>query len=75
VPNEVQCGHYYRSDHQLFCVEDTYGEHVLIEDCASGELLDIQASNLRRLIPVSPLHTEADHESGDVSDAVRAQNV
>jgi hypothetical protein len=53
-PRDLQNGRYFHSDHQLYCVEERYGEHVLIEDCASGELLDIPISELRRMTPVRP---------------------
>jgi len=39
---------------QAYCVEQTNGERVLLEDCASGELLDISAGDLDRLTPTRP---------------------
>ena len=47
-------GDYYHSEHRLYCVEQTNGERVLVEDCASGELFDIPASDLDRLTPTRP---------------------
>ena len=47
-------GDYYHSEHRLFRVEQTHGERVLVEDCASGELFDSPASDLDRLIPTRP---------------------
>jgi hypothetical protein len=47
-------GDYYHSEDRLYCVEQTHGERILLEDCASGELLDISASDLDRLTPTRP---------------------
>jgi hypothetical protein len=47
-------GDYYHSEHRLFRVEQAHGERVLVEDCASGELFDIPASDLDRLTPTCP---------------------
>jgi hypothetical protein len=47
-------GDYYHSEHRLYCVEQTNGERVLVEDCASGELIDIPTSDLDRLTPTRP---------------------
>jgi hypothetical protein len=47
-------GDYYHSEDRLYRVEQTNGERVLVEDCASGELFDIPARDLRRLTPTRP---------------------
>jgi hypothetical protein len=47
-------GDYYHSEDRLYCVEQTHGERVVLEDCASGELLDVSASDLDRLTPTLP---------------------
>jgi hypothetical protein len=53
-------GDYYHSEHRLFRVEQTHGQRVLVEDCASGELFDIPASDLDQLIPTRPLQPLAE---------------
>jgi hypothetical protein len=55
-PSQASIGHgdYYHSEHRLYCVEQTNGERILVEDCASGELFDIPASDLDRLTPTRP---------------------
>ena len=49
---EQQCGSYLRSDTALYRVEETYGDHVLVEDCRSGELIHMHAHDLDQLEPV-----------------------
>jgi hypothetical protein len=53
-PSGVQSGDYYHSESRLFRVEQTHGARVLIEDCFSGELFDIRASELDRLTATRP---------------------
>ena len=50
----IRHGDYYHSEDRLYCVEQSHGERVLLEDCASGELFDIPAGDLARLTPTRP---------------------
>ncbi len=52
--DDVHCGDYYHSDHHLYRVEHAHGDRILVEDCASEELFELPASDLRRLIPTHP---------------------
>ena len=49
-----RAGRYYRLGRSLYCVEQDFGEHLLMEDCRSGELVAMPARELHRLLPVVP---------------------
>jgi hypothetical protein len=51
-PVPVQIGAYLHSAHDLYWVEALNGEYALIEDCRSGDLLDMPLRDLRHLEPV-----------------------
>jgi hypothetical protein len=45
-------GSYYHSDTSLYLVEEKHGDHALVEDCSTGELLDMDVSAVLQLTPV-----------------------
>jgi hypothetical protein len=50
----VAVGKYLCSDRDLYRVEKVFRRRVLLEDCRSGVLLDVEPSDLRRLRRVEP---------------------
>lgn len=44
-----ETGDYLCSEQDLFRVEEVVGDHVLIENCRDGELIDVSCADLRRL--------------------------
>jgi hypothetical protein len=62
-------GDYFHSEHRLYCVEQTNGERILLEDCASGELFDISASDLDRLTPTRPQGSLSDETVSELVDS------
>lgn len=46
---EFESGDYFCTDRDLFRVEEVVGDHVLVENCRDGELVDVPCSDLRRL--------------------------
>jgi len=51
-PAPLEIGSYFCSPSELYCVEDVIGDVAVIEDCSSGELLRVLASDVRLLAPV-----------------------
>lgn len=45
-------GEYRADDHELYQVEELHGSRAFIENCRTGELLDVELSELDRLRPV-----------------------
>lgn len=45
-------GDYFRSTRDLFVVEQVHGARVLVEDCRTGDLIDMPLTELGRLEPV-----------------------
>ena len=43
---EVKVGDYLCSERDLYCVEQLGSEHALIEDCRTGELIDMPLGKL-----------------------------
>jgi hypothetical protein len=54
APARVAVGKYLCSDRDLYRVEKVFRRRVLLEDCRSGVLLDVEPSDLRRLRRVEP---------------------
>lgn len=57
-------GDYLTDGRELYCVEELFGDHALIEDCRNGALIDIGLEELDRLEPVKrarpvPVETHA----------------
>jgi len=50
----VRIGAYLHSARDLYRVEALNGEYALIEDCRSGNLIDMPLRELRRFKPVEP---------------------
>jgi hypothetical protein len=48
----VRIGAYLHSAHELFRVEGVNGERALVENCRSGDLIDVPVSELAGLEPV-----------------------
>jgi hypothetical protein len=48
----VRIGAYLHSAQDLYRVEGVSGERALVEDCRSGDLIDVSWSELLRLEPV-----------------------
>jgi hypothetical protein len=48
----VRAGDYYCAPKALYHVEHVADGHALVEDCASGELLDMPLAELLSLTPV-----------------------
>ena len=46
---EVKVGDYLCSERDLYCVEQLGSEHALIEDCRTGELIDMPLGKLLQL--------------------------
>lgn len=46
---EFEPGDYFCTDRDLFRVEEVVGDHVLVENCRDGELIDVPCVELRRL--------------------------
>jgi hypothetical protein len=47
-----QLGGYYHSQRELYRVEDVHVGGVLVEDCSTGQLVDLPSSDFARLTPV-----------------------
>jgi hypothetical protein len=47
-----QLGRYYHSRRELYRVEEVHVGSVLVEDCATGELVDLPSSDFARLTPL-----------------------
>jgi len=45
-------GEYRANDRELYHVEELHGSRAFIENCRTGELLDVEQSELDRLRPV-----------------------
>lgn len=45
----VRSGDYFYSERALYWVEHVVGERALVEDCRTGGLIDVSASELLRL--------------------------
>lgn len=54
VVERVAVGDYLCSEHELFHVEQLGGERAVIEDCRSGDLLDVPLDELTALRRVGP---------------------
>lgn len=50
----VRIGAYLHSRRDLYRVEAVNGDYALMEDCRSGELIDMPLRELRDLTPVEP---------------------
>jgi hypothetical protein len=50
----VAVGDYLRSEHDLYRVEQLWDGHALVEDCRSGELIDVGVPDLAELESVTP---------------------
>jgi hypothetical protein len=55
-------GSYYHSDTSLYLVEEKRGDHALVEDCSTGQLLDMDVRAILRLTPVR-MNDAADSKS------------
>jgi hypothetical protein len=45
----VRRGDYFCSSRQLYCVEQVASERALVEDCATGDLIDVALGELLAL--------------------------
>lgn len=45
----IEPGDYLCSEHDLYWVEHLAGDRAILEDCRTGDLIDVSASDLERL--------------------------
>jgi hypothetical protein len=57
----IRIGAYFHSAEDLYRVEEVCGEHALVEDCRSGDLIDVPLSEFVTLEPVRVTRHRAPH--------------
>jgi hypothetical protein len=50
----VRPGDYFHSRRELYCVEEVVGSRVMVEDCRTGALVEMDLGRLLRLDRVAP---------------------